>query len=77
MATILKNFADLDSDRFRKGLTGLAGLGGVLGAAEILLLFLPEAPSKEEIAIKDAVRDITKRMNEIHETQMASLSQIV
>lgn len=55
-------------------LNNIAGLGGVLGVVSIVLIFLPKAPSAEEIAIKNAVKDINKNMERLHDTQMQALS---
>ena len=52
----------------------MAALGGTLAVLNLVLIFLPKQPSAEERAIADALEVTTKKMDALHDIQMAELS---
>jgi len=52
----------------------MGGLGGLVFALNILMIFLPKQPSAEEVAVSKLLDKVTGKMDELHKETMAELS---
>lgn len=53
---------------------GLGAAGAVVAVMQIVMIWMPEVPSDEEVAIKNMVKAITEKIKQHHNEQMAVLS---
>ena len=65
-----------DCMKSAKAMKGIAILGAAVAVMEIVMIWMPETPSAELVAIKNMVNALTNKIEELHGEQMQALSQI-